>query len=279
MALIKCPECNNDVSDLTKTCIHCGFPLKVKEKKKLSIKIDLKNLSQKNKLLLIIIPVVVLVLSITGISIGAIKKNKTKKLYAETYSNLKYEMNNFSLYSDDRITNYLATLPKDYLDTEDIRSDFLFVKRHTNTISSASGALRSTKSELAREAYIELHDFQKVNYNWTFKSYFNQKLDVLIFGADWEDYPYSLQWYDLDTAQRLLVQLPNEMEAQKDYYFTVEKKQDHILFGYENIQNKDDSFIAYKVHDFRYIPNTYEKFEIKLFNYSNNRTYTMTAVK
>ena len=27
MALIKCPECKNQISDTTKTCIHCGFPL------------------------------------------------------------------------------------------------------------------------------------------------------------------------------------------------------------------------------------------------------------
>lgn len=28
MALIKCPECGQDVSSQSKTCIHCGFPLK-----------------------------------------------------------------------------------------------------------------------------------------------------------------------------------------------------------------------------------------------------------
>ena len=25
--LIKCPECNKEISDKSKTCIHCGFPL------------------------------------------------------------------------------------------------------------------------------------------------------------------------------------------------------------------------------------------------------------
>ncbi|MDB6475329.1 zinc-ribbon domain-containing protein [Blautia wexlerae] len=28
MALIKCPECNREISDKTEYCIHCGFPLK-----------------------------------------------------------------------------------------------------------------------------------------------------------------------------------------------------------------------------------------------------------
>ena len=27
MALIKCPECNRDVSDKANVCIHCGYPL------------------------------------------------------------------------------------------------------------------------------------------------------------------------------------------------------------------------------------------------------------
>lgn len=32
MALIKCPECNNMISDKSKQCIHCGFPLPTVEK-------------------------------------------------------------------------------------------------------------------------------------------------------------------------------------------------------------------------------------------------------
>ena len=27
MALIKCPECGKEISDKSKQCIHCGFPL------------------------------------------------------------------------------------------------------------------------------------------------------------------------------------------------------------------------------------------------------------
>ena len=28
MALIKCPECGKEISDLAKICVHCGYPLK-----------------------------------------------------------------------------------------------------------------------------------------------------------------------------------------------------------------------------------------------------------
>lgn len=33
MALIKCPECNKEISDLSPACIHCGFPLSNTPKK------------------------------------------------------------------------------------------------------------------------------------------------------------------------------------------------------------------------------------------------------
>lgn len=39
MALIKCPECSNLVSDTCDVCIHCGFKLT----KKTSEKIDLED--------------------------------------------------------------------------------------------------------------------------------------------------------------------------------------------------------------------------------------------
>ena len=27
MALIKCPECNKEVSDKAEICVHCGYPI------------------------------------------------------------------------------------------------------------------------------------------------------------------------------------------------------------------------------------------------------------
>ena len=28
MSLIRCPECNNEISDTSNSCIHCGYKLK-----------------------------------------------------------------------------------------------------------------------------------------------------------------------------------------------------------------------------------------------------------
>ncbi len=34
MALIKCPECGTDVSDLAEQCPHCAYPIKAKHEVK-----------------------------------------------------------------------------------------------------------------------------------------------------------------------------------------------------------------------------------------------------
>ena len=43
MALIKCPECENMVSDQAKTCIHCGTPINTKEESLLIAKLSKFN--------------------------------------------------------------------------------------------------------------------------------------------------------------------------------------------------------------------------------------------
>jgi predicted RNA-binding Zn-ribbon protein involved in translation (DUF1610 family) len=37
MALIKCPECGKDISDLCEVCIHCGYPIKIRKIQKFII--------------------------------------------------------------------------------------------------------------------------------------------------------------------------------------------------------------------------------------------------
>lgn len=37
MALIKCPECGKEISDKSKSCIHCGYPIQQQGKKLKSI--------------------------------------------------------------------------------------------------------------------------------------------------------------------------------------------------------------------------------------------------
>ena len=54
MALILCPECGKEVSDTTKTCVHCGYVFKTSKKEK-----NFKELLSNKKVLVIGLVVVV----------------------------------------------------------------------------------------------------------------------------------------------------------------------------------------------------------------------------
>lgn len=45
MALIKCPECNNEISDKSNQCIHCGYPLQIAKNTECSINGKVHDLS------------------------------------------------------------------------------------------------------------------------------------------------------------------------------------------------------------------------------------------
>ena len=48
MALIKCPECGNEVSDQSEVCIYCGYPIKSNDKQKTLVELvgdETKNIS------------------------------------------------------------------------------------------------------------------------------------------------------------------------------------------------------------------------------------------
>lgn len=51
MALIKCPECNREISDKAKACIHCGFPIAeyLQEQAELEKKVEVKENVEKKE--------------------------------------------------------------------------------------------------------------------------------------------------------------------------------------------------------------------------------------
>lgn len=65
MALIKCPECGKEISDQSKTCIHCGFPLERKKSKENTTKITI-----------IVVALLVLLAIIAGLLLLFFSSNK-----------------------------------------------------------------------------------------------------------------------------------------------------------------------------------------------------------
>lgn len=102
MALINCPECGKEISDQSKTCIHCGYPLQ----NSTPIITNANNKKKSTKLGIIIVAGTIL-LAILGTVVGittllnpqrqlnnAIKNNdfhKVVDLYIENYGNDEFE--------------------------------------------------------------------------------------------------------------------------------------------------------------------------------------------
>lgn len=61
MALIKCPECSQDISDSANACVHCGYRIKKK--------IDYKRI-EKNALIILGIVISILIIVICMINIS-----------------------------------------------------------------------------------------------------------------------------------------------------------------------------------------------------------------
>lgn len=79
MAMIKCPECEKEISDKAKECIHCGCPIRQNEPQKVEV-IKKKRKMTKKKKITIIISTIVIICGIIGgiIFYNEIKKNDKK---------------------------------------------------------------------------------------------------------------------------------------------------------------------------------------------------------
>lgn len=66
MAMINCPECGKEVSSKSINCVHCGFPIKEKVRK--------KKMNKLIKLLLIVLPIIAII-TVATIFVGGIIKN------------------------------------------------------------------------------------------------------------------------------------------------------------------------------------------------------------
>ena len=88
MALIKCPECNREISDKVKNCPHCGYPLTKSEDDTQKVEISSVNIKikEKNKRK-IVLTIIIICCVILGI-IGGVQLYKNQKAKADSQ---KYE--------------------------------------------------------------------------------------------------------------------------------------------------------------------------------------------
>lgn len=115
MALIRCPECNGEVSDTSSVCIHCGYKLKSSISD--IIKMKVTNFIKSHKKLLIFILVIISVPLVLSYLVtkenfddtmdsyyGSVNKYKCKK-YAYNLSYNNEYLYNCRITIDDEVMN------------------------------------------------------------------------------------------------------------------------------------------------------------------------------
>lgn len=98
MALIKCPECEHEVSDKATMCPNCGCPIKGRKE---IIPIDIATLFNRYRKILIPIIAVIAILVVVLVSNGALDENE-KLAYecAVEMKSLLKDPNSFQLYDE-----------------------------------------------------------------------------------------------------------------------------------------------------------------------------------
>lgn len=98
MALIKCPECQKDISDKVKSCPNCGYPMDENNDKtqkvelsRVNIKLDKAKKSKIFKMTISLIAIVLLVIGSYSFIISQNKKSKVEE-YKNNINTLKLHM-------------------------------------------------------------------------------------------------------------------------------------------------------------------------------------------
>ncbi|MBR2473953.1 MAG: hypothetical protein IKB51_02865 [Clostridia bacterium] len=200
--------------------------------------------------------------------------------YKKLYQKLSSIMLNVTESNNDDIAALINKLPSGYKDVEDIEKQYKQIQKYIRTIESAYGT-DVNDSENAREAYVALYQFNKQNYNWDLSQYLDyiteEQFGRLVFGKQWENSFYSFRWYSDGESEWLTTNLPNDKDHNKEYSFYYDAKQ-FVLevnpqnFGYENKNDENDKFWAYRINDVIY---SNGKWQIEIYCYSNSNTYIL----
>lgn len=254
---------------ISKTDIEKDDTIKPPKKKK-------KIVIKKKYIIIGIAVLLVLITSITTISIISHRNSLYDKL-TEQMLDVDYYNYNYN-----NIDDILEDLPSNYKDVAEIKKEYTQIQKHIKVIESARRK-NDADANKTREAYAALYNFNTSHHNWNLSSYLDGVLEncfsIFVFGKEWENDSYYFQWYeDGDgSGECLSTNLPNNKESNKDYYFynAYTDGSGYLnphQFGYENINNDSDKFLAFRIVNVSY---TSSKWQIKIYCYSNSRTYTL----
>jgi hypothetical protein len=224
----------------------------------------------------IILALIAIIAAIIPISINTKREN--------LYKDLKLEMEYFDQYSLYTIDDLLNKLPSNYKDVSTITTQYKLIKKQVKTLNSctdlASWNFQEGTCDKIRRAYAELTLYCPLYYDWNLEDYLaNIKLEMLIFDGRWQSNTTSnyFEWesYKNIGDQRLLANIPNNKQDDKEYFYTTDQNVNNIVFGYTSKDNPEEKFNAFRVSNLRYINN---KFMVDVYCYSLDTKQVFTLL-
>lgn len=235
-----------------------------------------KIVLNKKYIIIGVVTLLVLIASITTITIVSHHNQSYKELTSKMLDIGYYN------YNYDDIEDIIESLPSNYKDVAEIKKEYTQIQKQVKVIESAKRNNDADSTKM-RDAYVALYNFNSSHHNWDLSDYLEGVLEnsfsIFVFGKEWENSDFYFHWYeDGDgSGERLGTNLPNDKESSKEYYFYNDYTDGSGLlnphqFGYANINNSTDKFLAFRIIDVSYSNN---KWQIKIFCYSNSNTYTL----
>ena len=204
MAMIKCPECNNDISDTAKKCVHCGYKFKKEINKKLTKTIIISVIS----LIVIIASIVTIILIVNK---GNEQRRKREEEKAEM-QRIKDEEKREKEYRDDF-----------YNLAYDILSGAAEVEKCGNLIRNVWYNTIWEEDDSETDMYTK--------NNGVFYDDFNDALGVLFASETYKEYVKNINKYKTDTGSAILKLSDHPTKYDDSYNDLKEFYDDFISFS------------------------------------------------
>lgn len=197
MSLIKCPECDKEISDKVKACPHCGYPLQEEVDKAQKVEISSVNITMKKenkkKILISVIAICCVIVCIFGV----VKVYKNEKAKQEA---IKYE---------EEVDRYIDNIDK------------LRVKMISTGAEAEDLLIRTSKvwyNAIFEKSDAETDKYTKVN--GSFVSDFNDALNNLYSDSETKDKISLIESGESDVSN-IIQELQNPPEGYEEVYDTI----------------------------------------------------------
>ena len=183
----------------------------------------------------------------------------------------------------------LSSLSASFKNVGELKKQYAEIEFEVRCIEAYYGQISDVKEDLSeriRLYYYNIYLFDKEYENWDLTAYLSEvNIVQLIFGKYWTRNINTanglyFNWYEDNTndgKMTLKTNVPNKLESGKQYTYGVKYKPEEsnsVIIYYTNINDKEDTFDAYRVSNFR-ISNDYYYFDVQCIK--NETLYSLST--